>query len=49
MISVAYLVRFRKEKKFADDINELKKFYFSYCSHKAGVAHKLFIFIKGQK
>jgi GT2 family glycosyltransferase len=47
MISVVYLVRFRKGKKFADDINDLKKFYFSYCSHKAGVAHKLFILIKG--
>jgi len=47
MISVAYLLRFRKGKKFDDDINYLKKFYFSYCLHKAGVAHKLFILIKG--
>ena len=47
MISVSYLVRFRKGNKFADDINCLKKFYFSYCSHKAGVAHRLFILIKG--
>ena len=47
MISVSYLVRFRKGKKFSDDINCLKKFYFSYYSHKAGISHKLFILIKG--
>lgn len=47
MINVCYLLRLRKGKKFAEDINCLKKFYFSYRSHRAGVAHKLFILIKG--
>jgi hypothetical protein len=47
MISVCYLVRFRKGKNFTQDINSLKKFYFSYCLYNAGVMHKLFILIKG--
>jgi hypothetical protein len=47
MINVCYLLRLRKGKKFAEDINCIKKFYFSYSSHRAGVAHKLFILIKG--
>jgi len=47
MIDVCYLLRLRKGEKFAEDINCLNKFYFSYSSHRAGVAHKLFILIKG--
>lgn len=47
MICVCYLVRFRKGKKFVEDLSSLKKFYFSYCSNKAGIIHKLFILIKG--
>jgi N-acetylglucosaminyl-diphospho-decaprenol L-rhamnosyltransferase len=49
MISVAYLIRFNSRKKFKKDINTLKKFLFSYQSHKAGIAHKLFILIKGSE
>jgi hypothetical protein len=47
MISVCYLVRFERGKKFIVGLNSLKKFYASYCINKAGTAHKLFILVNG--
>ena len=49
MLHVAYLIRFSHAKNFKKEINTLKKFLFSYQKHKAGVAHKLFILIKGSE
>ena len=47
IICVCYLVRFRKGKKYLEDINSFNNFYKSYHKYKAGAPHKLFILIKG--